>query len=255
MKENNSPITEEILQKYVDERLTAEECRNVEIYLDANPDEKKRIQEYQRINLTLKNLHDAELSRDVLNSDESSLKEKNFRFYYRMAASFLLFLSGLASGLYFSGNNFQKSETSALLAQQAYSAYIVYTPEVKHPIEVDASQRDHLNKWLSKRIGKSMSAPDLTSAGFELLGGRLLHADANAVALFMYQNKNGIRLTLYLQGDPKDSKNTALRFYRKNDIKTVYWTDEKLGYALCGELPKNEMYAIANQIYSEMENS
>jgi len=27
----------------------------------------------------------------------------------------------------------------------------VYSPEVRHPVEVEAKEKDHLAKWLSKR--------------------------------------------------------------------------------------------------------
>ena len=39
------------------------------------------------------------------------------------------------------------------LAIRAARAHAVYAPEVRHPVEVDATQQDHLVKWLSKRLG------------------------------------------------------------------------------------------------------
>ena len=46
--------------------------------------------------------------------------------------------------------------------------------EVRHPVEVGGSERDHLQQWLSKRVGYQVSPPQLDKAGLKLVGGRLL---------------------------------------------------------------------------------
>jgi anti-sigma factor RsiW len=253
MKENRESISEEQIQKYVDDQLSIKECRDVEKYLKKNPDETKRVKDYQRINLTLKNLFDSELAKDTqINS--LSREPKDFRLFYQAAASVILFLAGLTGGWFI--NDFSKNDITynTKLVQRANSAYMVYTPEVRHPVEVDAEESEHMNEWLSKRLGKTISAPDLSSAGYELLGGRLLQAEGQPAALFMYENESGNRLTLYLQGNTKSKKNTALRYKDKNEIKTVYWTDGKLGYAVSGEVTKNELYDIATQVYNNIES-
>src|SRR5260370_990363 len=39
------------------------------------------------------------------------------------------------------------------LPARAARAHLVYSPEVRHPVEVEAKEKDHLAKWLSKRLG------------------------------------------------------------------------------------------------------
>ena len=86
----------------------------------------------------------------------------------------------------------------APLPVRAARAHLVYAPEVRHPVEVDAKEQDHLVKWLSKRLDIALKVPVLASEGFELLGGRLLPGPEGPVAQFMYQDASGKRLTLYV---------------------------------------------------------
>src|SRR6185369_13024482 len=73
---------------------------------------------------------------------------------------------------------------AAPLPVRAARAHLVYTPEVRHPVEVDAKEKDHLVKWLSKRLDRPLKVPALGNEGFELLGGRLLPGNDGPVAQF-----------------------------------------------------------------------
>ena len=87
------------------------------------------------------------------------------------------------------------SSPGAALARQAAIAHAVYAPEVRHPVEVPATEEQHLVAWLSKRLGTGLKAPKLAPLGYELVGGRLLSGSNGPVAHFMYQDTRGIRLT------------------------------------------------------------
>ena len=78
-------------------------------------------------------------------------------------------------------------------------AHAVYTPEVRHPVEVHADQEAHLTAWLSKRLGAPLKPPALADAGYQLVGGRLLPGATGSVAQFMYEDASHQRLTLYVQ--------------------------------------------------------
>lgn len=86
-------------------------------------------------------------------------------------------------------------------------------PDAAHPVEVKATEQDHLVQWLSNRLGQSIKAPDLTGFGFRLMGGRVLPAAASGVAAqLMYDDDHGTRLTLYLRNGKNGD--TAYRFVR-----------------------------------------
>lgn len=56
-------------------------------------------------------------------------------------------------------------------------ARAVYSPEVRHPVEVWALQEDHLVAWLSKRLDTTLKCPSLAELGYELVGVRLLSGE------------------------------------------------------------------------------
>ncbi|HUR88241.1 MAG TPA: anti-sigma factor [Ramlibacter sp.] len=140
-------------------------------------------------------------------------------------------------------------------AKQASVAYVVYQPEVRHPVEVDAAQQQHLVQWLSKRLGKPLKVPVLTQQGYELLGGRLLPGEGGARAQFMYQNAAGQRLTLYIgavKAGSAGSQETSFRFLEDGPVPGFYWVDQGFGYALSGPLPRNALHNIAKIVYDQI---
>jgi len=122
----------------------------------------------------------------------------------------------------------------ASFAQRADIAYAVYTPERRHPVEVAASEEEHLINWLSKRLNRPLSVPSLQEYGYSLVGGRLLPGEAGPAAQFMYENRSGARLTLYITGISNDE--TAFRLFRDGNRRTFYWVSDRMGYALSGPI-------------------
>ncbi|TAM47134.1 MAG: anti-sigma factor [Burkholderiaceae bacterium] len=151
-------------------------------------------------------------------------------------------------------------------AHQAAVAHAVYSPELRHPVEVTAAQQDHLVQWLSKRLGKPLKIPDLSAQGFALMGGRLLPGDDGARAQFMFENAGGQRITLYLgavQGaaanaQPKGQadqarRETVFRFSADGPVPRFYWVDQGFGYALAGQLPRATLMELADAVYQQLE--
>jgi len=137
---------------------------------------------------------------------------------------------------------------------RAARAHLVYSPEVRHPVEVDAKQQDHLVKWLSKRLDVALKVPVLTQEGFELLGGRLLPGGEGPVAQFMYQDAAGKRLTLYVTPSHKGVKLTSFRFAKEGNVSVFYWIDDDCGYALSGEVDKATLAKVASLVYKQLES-
>jgi anti-sigma factor RsiW len=136
---------------------------------------------------------------------------------------------------------------------RAARAHLVYSPEVRHPVEVEAKDQEHLVKWLSKRLDLPLKVPVLSSEGFELLGGRLLPGNDGPVAQFMYQDPTGKRLTLYVTRPHKGDEVTAFRFAQEGRVSVFYWIDRETGYALSGELDRAQLAKVANLVYRQLE--
>jgi anti-sigma factor RsiW len=138
---------------------------------------------------------------------------------------------------------------------RAARAHLVYSPEVRHPVEVDAKESEHLVKWLSKRLDVPLKVPQLTQEGFELLGGRLLPGnDGGPVAQFMYQDASGKRLTLYVTPTKPGETLTSFRFAKEGKVSVFYWIDDACGYALSGEVDKNTLAKVASLVYKQLES-
>lgn len=250
---NERHIEENELHAYVDGALAPERRAVVEAYLAANPEAARRIETYRAQNALLRGALDPMLSEPVppsLRVRPRARSREWFR-YGGMAASLLL--AG-AVGWFARGQTpAAPTEFGTALAQRAVLAHLVYAPEVQHPVEVSARQEQHLVQWLSKRMRVPMRAPHLAGAGFQLVGGRLLPGDAaQPAAQFMYENTEGRRLTLYVAANADDPRETAFRYAEDGDISTFYWIEGQLGYALSGELTREQLLPVAQAVYHEL---
>jgi anti-sigma factor RsiW len=136
-------------------------------------------------------------------------------------------------------------------ARRADIAYAVYSPEARHPVEVAATDEAHMIAWLSKRLDRHLFAPSLEEYGYTLVGGRLLPGDeASPAAQFMYQNKAGTRLTLYVTRASSDE--STVRVLRAGDRRTLYWVTQRTAYALSGTIPEPKLRAIAVDVCSAL---
>jgi anti-sigma factor RsiW len=146
----------------------------------------------------------------------------------------------------------QKAEVPGFVRRAAV-AHAVYSPEVRHPVEVGADQEEHLVAWLSKRLGAPLRAPHLDDAGYFLVGGRLLPGENGPVAHFMYQSKQGTRFTLYIRASAPGNQETAFRYAAEGNVKVFYWIDRKLGYALSsGDIATDDLLKVANKVYQQL---
>lgn len=137
--------------------------------------------------------------------------------------------------------------------KRAAVAHAVYSPEVRHPVEVGADQEQHLVAWLSKRLGAPLRAPKLDDVGYFLVGGRLLPGENGPVAHFMYQSKQGTRITLYVRANAVGNNETAFRYAAEGSVKVFYWIDRKLGYALSSaDVGTDDLHKVANAVYQQL---
>ncbi len=139
------------------------------------------------------------------------------------------------------------------LPQQAAMAHLVYSPDVRRPVEISAEQEAQLVTWLSKRLGTPVKPPSLGKLGFELIGGRLLPGSSGPVAQFMYQDTSGQRLTLYLSRENSSKHDTAFRFAEEGKINVFYWIDGQFGYALSGSIAKSQLAEVAKLVYDQLD--
>lgn len=251
MNDPKVPIAEADLHAYVDGLLSEARRAEVEAFLAAHPQDAERVRAYQRQARMLRALFDPVLDEPI--PPEWQGLERRWNLPIKRYAAILAWtIVGGVSGWLLHGAYTGKPPEPVTFARQAAMAHAVYTPEVRHPVEVGAEQEEHLVSWLSKRLGAPLKAPHLSDLGYDLVGGRLLPGNQGPVAQFMYQNNKGQRLTLYVRTDAGTNRETAFRFAQERGIGVFYWLDRQFGHALSGEVEKAELLRVANAVYRQL---
>jgi anti-sigma factor RsiW len=245
-------VTEAELHAHVDGLLP--ESRRVEVdeYLAAHVEDAQRLRAWREQNQALRVWFDPVLAEPLPARLRRPALGSFMRPVLRYAAVLAWLALGMVAGWYLHDYDVAKSADTTAFAHRAVIAHIVYSPEVRHPVEVGVDQEAHLVAWLSKRIGGSLKVPQLAALGYQLVGGRLLPGGQGPVAQFMFQDGGGQRLTLYIRNGAGDSKETAFRYAQERGVSVFYWIDGRFGYALSGEIDKAELLRVAKVVYQQL---
>ncbi len=265
MSERHDGIDEAMLHAYVDDRLSAADRARVEAFLQRDAGAALRVAAWQQQTAALRGHFAPLLDEPVPQAMLAALHRRpagpwqrawqtTRRQMPRIAA--LLVVAVLGVGLGWWGRGALPSGAGTPLPREAARAHLIYTAEVLHPVEVVAAEEKHLVAWLSKRLGTQLKVPQLAEAGFNLVGGRLLPASGPAAASgvaaqFMYENKRGERLTLYVRAG-ESGTDTAFHFSEQKGAAGFYWVDGGYGYALLGGLERSRLLPIARAVYEQL---
>ncbi len=255
----NAPINEADLHAWADGQLDADRRAQVEAWLAGHPEARDVAESWRGQNMALHRAYDHVLDQPVPTRLLETVRRPRGwlpRFStLRAAAAVGWLVLGTLAG-YIAGRHGEEATPVAALPRQAALAHLVYSPEVRHPVEVGADQEAHLAAWLSKRLGAPLKPPALGEAGYALVGGRLLPGDdargGGAVAQFMYQDGKARRLTLYVRNDTAGrGGDVAFRFAQEGKVGVFYWIDGPFGYALSGEMARQELLEVATVVYKQ----
>lgn len=236
---------------YVDGRLEAARRGEIELWLAKHADDAERVNAWRRHKEALQASFDAALEEQVPDRLLRAARPRYSRRLWGIAAAVAWLSIGSVIGFVLHGAATPPA-SSPTLARSAAIAHVVYSPEVRHPVEVGADQEAHLVQWLSKRLGTPVKVPHFSAEGFDLVGGRLLPGDQGPVAQFMYQDVQGRRLTLYVRTDAGENRETAFRYALEGKVSVFYWLDGRLGYALSGELPREQLLSVSEAAYRQL---
>lgn len=251
------PITEADLHAWVDGQLDAGRRAEVEAWLAARPEERARAEAWARDSQALR-AHLAPVMEEPVPVRIPTHRPGSGGAWRSWAAAAAMGVLGLGLGWFVRGQLERPVPVSVAARAQAFAvraavAHGVYSPEVRHPVEVGADQHDHLVAWLSKRMGAPMKAPNLGTIGFELVGGRLLPGERGPSAQFMYQDGAGVRLTLYVAKENAGGRDTAFRFEQAGGVNVFYWIDGPFGYALSSGIDKPRLQQVALEVYRQLD--
>lgn len=247
MKSDNSKISDEILHRFVDGELPQAQALEIAERVAGDEALSGKVERYREINRRLREAYDEK--RPVPARLLLAASGRRGLPLGRVAAAVFWLLVGGVIGFLLQERYGGGDYVRPLTVEAAY-AHTVYVPEVRHPVEVNADEREHLNAWLSKRLQKPIAAPDLRAAGYALIGGRLLPDAHRPAAQFMFEDEAGRRITLYVR-HALDARKTSFRHAQSDELGIVYWVDEGLAYALTAAAGKDELIAAARLVYRE----
>lgn len=258
---NQVPVSEADLHAYLDGELPEQRCLEVEAYLAARPAEIKRLLAYRDIGLRLRERFNRVLDEPLPPRLLHAMQPRAMRMRRWMAVAAIAVVgaaAGWTAHAILPSSSYAHETALADLPRRAALAHAIYTPEVKHPVEVGAEQRDHMAAWLSKRLGTHLQVPMLDSLGYTLVGGRLLPGASGPVAQFMYHDAQGKRLTIYIsteRGVTDGAYDSSFRSARQGKVGVVYWHDSGFGCAVSGDFPQSELTRVAHLAYDGLEKN
>ncbi|MBD9372837.1 anti-sigma factor [Rhizobium sp. ARZ01] len=260
MNETRGIVGENDLHAYVDGLLDEGRRAEVEAWLALHPQEAERVASWSMQNERIREAFSADFAsssedRRMIEPRRPGFLTHLLRSAAAAAAALLVFAAGYGTGrLVTQDAPPTMTAATAGLANEARSAFLIYASEVRHPVEVGADQQEHLAAWLGKRLDYHLRLPDLSSLGYSLVGGRLVPVGGRPGALLMYQNGGGQRLTMMI-GRNEDNRETSFRLDTDDPVRTFYWIDGPIGYAVTGEISADELRAVADECYRQMEDA
>ena len=246
-----TPVGDDDLQAWVDRRLPPGRRDAVEAYLAAHPDVAARLNRYvvQHTGLATALQPKFEEPMPARLRIDTLLARRRGRMtgYLAKAASFMLVAGlGAVAGWAAHGWTSQGTQLGTATAN-AVAAYETFTVEARHPVEVRADEGAHLMQWISNRLERPITPPDLSPLGWRLMGGRILPTAHAPAAQLMYDDDRGTRLTVYVQ--PMGIEGEEFRYTQDGDIRTIVWAERRLALAVTGRTSDAVLMAVARRVH------
>ncbi|RRI05867.1 anti-sigma factor [Mesorhizobium tamadayense] len=253
-------FSERDIHMALDGELPGEERMAYDAWLEANPEMRAKSARYiadrAALRAALAGVMDepvpARLRQAVLGEAPARTPAWRSRWWLSAAAAAVLIVGGFAGYVAGTGGIGREEGADDQLAEQAIAAHVIYAAEKRHAVEVAASDKDHLQTWLSNRIGLKLVAPDLAAEGFELVGGRLLPAgERGKAAMLLYEDAKGERISLFVTAESSEAAKGTYAA-EADGPEAVYWLDKGYGCAVVGSLPRERLSEVAKSAYGQL---
>ena len=253
MTDRNSPATEDEFHALVDGELPADRREAVESWLASHPEDATRVAAWRAQAEAIRARYGAVANEPVPDrlALDRIIRSRRSWAAAAAAAAIVAFAVGGFAGWMARGASAAAPNVVELMTNEAMAAHRLYIGEVRHPIEVKAEEA-HLLPWLSRRVGTTLRAPDLSAFDLKLLGGRLLPGVSGPAALFMYESANGERFTIYCSRVAEPSM--AFRYSASDTFGAVHWIESGYGWVVSGPGDKTRLKAVASAAYDQLEN-
>ncbi len=260
MTDQERPITDDDLHGFVDGVLDAGRRPAVERHLAAHPEAAARVAAWQAVGASLREAT-AWKAREPVPARlgiPRLLEARRARRWRpaRVAAGILVALAvGAGSGWMARGPSMPTGVAS--VAMEAASVHRMFAAggEFAAPDDAaphDAAARAELTSWLSRKLGRPATPPDLSGSGFHLLSGQLVATDQGPGGMYLYDGPRGVRITLFMRPMEKRDMSAPMRPTHGADTEGYVWAQNGLGFSLVTSEPMEMLHGLANQVRSDM---
>lgn len=235
---NPVPPGDDELHAYVDGQLGPERRSYIEAWLATRPESAARVAQWQRdagdLRAALAGASTPMSAPTPTRFDPVAIRRaRRTRMRGRLALSAALVLAlGLGGLGGWHANNIRVAAANPPM-KDAVEAYRIFATDRLHPVEMDATESVRLQSWMSSRLGRPLSLPDLQGYGFGLLGGRLLSTAEGPAAMLIYQDERGQRITFYVRPSSRFAGG-ASGMRGEDGLALKYWYRNGYGFAVVG---------------------
>jgi anti-sigma factor RsiW len=245
----------ETASAYVDGQLDAITARAVEARMAVDAELRAKVEAYRKQTAAIRALFDGALREPP--PVHLLLPRRRERLWtWRMAAAVAGLLIGGAAGAGISWQLLQPeppvlaAETEGFVTRAA-SAHAVNATDAIFSGQLATDDPQVLAGWLAQGLGVPIQPPSLESAGFKLVGGRLLPDEANAAAQFIYQRDDGTRLTLYVRAMRLGVVEPGFKWQSVDKLRICFWFTDSASFAMVAEMTREEMKALAQMVVGQ----
>ena len=110
--------------------------------------------------------------------------------------------------------------------------------QAQHLTDVQTGDRQAVTPWFSERLGVAPPVPDLSSQGFNLIGGRIDYVLGKAVAAIVYRRSDHVINLFIAQGAGVEQ---SARVETMRGLSVDLWSEKGLNLCAVGDLSAEEI--------------
>lgn len=229
------PPSERDLHAYVDHQLSAADRRVLDAWLANHPEAAAQVRAWQQDAQQLRAALGGALQQPGNPALDPALIRQRLKRQSRRhlaSAAVLLIAVGIGGFSGWQAREMTLVRASVLPMTDALQAYRLIAQQGILPADYKVDTDGDMQRWLDRYFTQASRLPDLRSAGFEPVSGRLLSTDEGPAAMVMYEDRSGHKVSFYVR--PPGPKNTFLpRGSRSDgDLQADYWSGGGYNYAM-----------------------
>jgi len=132
---------------------------------------------------------------------------------------------------------------------EAAQTFAFFSDTKDYPLQFPPDLTAQFEGLLSDLFGKSIPYPQLEEDGYRFAGGSVLPGSAGSIALFMYVEDGGERLSLFAWASSSQPSSVISPADLGETISARYWQGRGLGFAVLGNAGNKTLDRASDRIF------